>query len=109
MSSAGSGLLAADEYYGINTLNMIKSCCFSFIKPTGMIVFWTNAGMVFIGSCNVGTSQDSSHNRRWQGSLGKGRAITGNFEEILRRQAKICDGQIAIVARDTPRKVLVYR
>jgi hypothetical protein len=74
-----------------------------------MIVFWTNAGMVFIGSCNAETSQDSSHNRHWQGSLGKGRTITGNFEEILRRQAKICDGQIAIVARDTPRKVLVYR
>jgi hypothetical protein len=72
-----------------------------------MIVFWTNAGMVFIGSCNVETSQDLSHNRHWQGCLGKVRAFTGNFEEILHRKAKICDGQIAIVARDTPCKVLV--
>jgi hypothetical protein len=109
MSSAGSGLLVADECYGINILSMIKSCCFYFVKPTGMIVFWTNVWMVFIGSCNAETSQDSSHNRHWQGSLGKGRAITGNLEEILRRQAKICDGQIPIVARNTPRKVLVYR
>jgi hypothetical protein len=68
MSSAGSGLLAADESYGINTLSKIKSCCFYIIKLTGMIVFWTNAGMVLIGSCNVETSQDLSHNCHWQGS-----------------------------------------
>jgi hypothetical protein len=51
------------------------------------------------------SNQDSSQNHFpfGQAPFGKGRAIAGDLVEIQRGQAKIFDGEVAIVARDTPR------